>query len=148
MSRPSLTSLAIAAAAAAACRSEPSGPPGPAYTPATADMIRALAADCELHSTEDGGEIRACRGRQATVRIELDSSRRIRMLDMMVLASTGVEEAWVLYENVLPIVVGRGIADAAHDKLRGEPTPDVVAGVRVATVIDGQRYMVKLTWGR
>jgi hypothetical protein len=143
-----LAAAATAAAAAAACQGEPPAPPGPAYTPATADMLRALAADCQIQPAPDGGESRTCRGRQATMRIEIDGARRIRELDMMVLASTGVEEAWVLYENVLPIVVGRGVADAAHDKLRGETAPDVVAGARIATLIDGQRYKVRLTWGR
>ena len=141
--------LAAAAAAASACRSEPSGPPGPAYTPATADMLKALAADCQIGPASDGGgEVRDCRGRQAKVRIELDRDRRIRALDMMVLASTGVPEAWVLYNNVLPVVFGPAISDAAHKKLSGEAAPDVVGGARVATEIDGQQYKVKLTWGR
>ena len=148
---PALTAVAAAVAVAVAgfaCGGEPSGPPGPVYTPATADMIRALAADCQIHPTESGGETRDCRGRQATVRIELDRERRLRELDMMVLASTGVEEAWVLYNNVLPSTVGAEITDTAHRRLRGEATPDRVAGARIATMIDGQQYKVKLTWGR
>jgi hypothetical protein len=111
-------------------------------------MIRSLAADCQLRAVEGGGEVRDCRGRQATVRIELDRDRRLRVLDMTVLASTGVGEAWVLYNNVLPVVVGAAVTEAARKKLQGEAAPDVVAGARVATVVDGQRYSVKLTWGR
>jgi hypothetical protein len=137
-----------AAAAVAACGGEPPATPGPAYTPATAHMIKALAADCELKTSPEGVETRACRGRQATVRIEIDPQRRIRELDMMVLASTGVWEAWTLYENVLPTVVGQAVTDVARKKLRGDPAPDVVEGARVSTLIDGQRYSVKLTWGR
>jgi hypothetical protein len=145
---PFLLAAAVAAVAVGGCRGEPSSPPGPAYTPATADMLKALAADCQLSRAADGSEVRDCRGRQAKVRIELDRERRIRELDMMVLASTGVPEAWVLYNNVLPVVVGDAISDAAHQKLRGEPAPDVVGGARIATEIDGERYKVKLTWGR
>ena len=111
-------------------------------------MLKALAADCQLAPGADGGEIRTCHGRQSTMRIEIDSARRIRELDMMVLASTGVAEAWQLYENVLPVVVGPAVTDAARDKLRGAPAPDVVEGARVTASIDGQRYLVKLTWGR
>lgn len=146
MPRAAPTPLALALVLAAC--GDPPGPPGPAYTPATADMLRALAADCQLGGTDDGGETRDCRGRQASVRIELDRDRRLRELDMMVLASTGVEEAWVLYRNVLPVVVGAEISDTAHRRLRGEATPDRVAGARIATLIDGQRYHIKLTWGR
>jgi hypothetical protein len=40
------------------------------------------------------------------------------------------------------------VTDAAHKKLRGDPAPDVVEGARVTASIDGQRYLVKLTWGR
>ena len=82
------------------------------------------------------------------MRIELDPARRIRELDITVLAATGVWEAWTLYENVLPGVVGQPVTDAARKKLRGDPADDVVLGARVATAIDGERYSVKLTWGR
>jgi len=138
----------LLAACAAACDREPPAVPGPAYTPAAADMIRALGASCDFKTDADGNESRSCRGRQSSVRIEITSERRIRELDMTVLASTGVEEAWVLYNNVLPEVAGAAVADAAHRKLRGEPVADAPGGPRVATTIDGQRYMVKLTWGR
>jgi hypothetical protein len=141
------TALALLIAAAA-CKGEPPAPAGPAYTPATADMLKALAADCQISPGADGGETRSCHGRQSTVRIEIDRARRIRELDMMVLASTGVAEAWQLYENVLPVVVGPAVTDAARKKLRGEPADDVVEGARVTASIDGQRYLVKLTWGR
>ncbi len=145
MPRAALLSLALAAAA---CRREPPAPAGPPYTPATADALKALAADCELRAAPDGGETRACRGRQATMRIELDPGRRLRELDVMVLASTGVFEAWTLLNHVLPAVAGPAVVEAAHAKLRGEPAGDVIDRVRIATAIDGQRYTVKLTWGR
>lgn len=150
MTRAALLPLiAVAAtAAAAACDSEPPPVPGPPYTPATADTLKALAADCQFKQTEDGSETRDCRGRQATVRIEIDPQRRIRELDITVLAASGVWEAWTLYENVLPAIVGLPVTDVARKKLRGDPAPNLVAGVRVATLIDGQRYSVKLTWGR
>lgn len=141
--------LALALAAAACEREQP--PPvlaGPPYTPATADTLKALAAVCEFQTHPDGGETRSCKGRQATMRIEIDASRRLRELDTTVLASTGVSEAWTLLNNVLPAVAGPAVVDAARDKLRGEPVDDAVAGVRIATAIDGQRYTVKLTWGR
>jgi hypothetical protein len=141
--------LAVATAtAAASCESEPQPVPGPPYTPATADALKALAADCQLRQTEDGSETRDCRGRQATVRIEIDPARRLRELDITVLAASGVWEAWTLFENVLPAVAGVPVTDVARKKLRGDPAPNLVAGVRVATLIDGQRYSVKLTWGR
>lgn len=146
MTRAALISLLLAAAACE--REQRVFPAGPAYTPATADTLKALAPDCEIQPGPEGGETRACRGRQATLRIELDSARRIRELDMMVLASTGVWEAWTLYENVLPAVAGQAVTDAARKKLRGDPAGDVVEGARVATAIDGQRYSVKITWGR
>ena len=148
MTRATPTLFVLAIAAAAACSREPPAVPGPAYTPATADMLRSLAADCQVRPGDDGGETRDCRGRQATVRIELDRERRIRELDMMVLASTGLEEAWVLYHNVLPTTVGEAITETTHQRLSGEATPGVVAGARIATTIDGQRYQVRLTWGR
>lgn len=151
MTRAALLPLIAAAAiviAAAACESEPQLVPGPPYTPATADTLKALAADCQLKQTEDGSETRDCRGRQATVRIEIDPQRRLRELDITVLAASGVWEAWTLFENVLPAVAGVPVTDAARKKLRGDPAPNLVAGVRVATLIDGQRYSVKLTWGR
>lgn len=145
MLRAALTSFAIAAAA---CKGEAPGPAGPPYTPATAHLLKALAADCELRAGPAGGETRACRGRQATMRIELDRARRIRELDIMVLAASGVWEAWTLYENVLPGVVGQAVTDAARKRLRGDPAPDVVDGARVVAEIDGQRHKVRLTWGR
>ena len=144
MPRAALASLALAACST----SEPPPAAGPPYTPLTADSLRALAADCELKPAPDGGETRACRGRQATMRIELDRARRLRELETTVIASTGVWEAWPLLEHVLPAVAAQPVVDAARKKLRGDPAPDVVGGVRVATAIDGQRYTVKLTWGR
>jgi hypothetical protein len=144
-----LGALALALAAAACEREQPAPvPAGPPYSPATADALKALAADCEFQTHADGGETRSCKGRQATMRIEIDASRRLRELDTTVLASTGVSEAWTLLDNVLPAVAGPAVVEAARDKLRGEPAGDVVAGVRIATAIDGQRYTVKLTWGR
>jgi hypothetical protein len=145
MIRRALTSFALAAAA---CDGEAPGPAGPPYTPATADLLKALAAQCELRAGPGGGETRSCRGRQATMRIELDRARRIRELDITVLAASGVWEAWTLYENVLPGVVGQAVTDAVRKKLRGDPADDVAGGPRVATAIDGERYSVKLTWGR
>ena len=145
MLRAAATSLALAAAA---CEDAPPAPAGPPYTPATADLLKALAARCELRAGPEGGETRSCRGRQATMRIELDRARRIRELDIAVLASTGMWEAWTLYENVLPAVVGQAITDAVRKKLRGDPADDVALGARVATAIDGERYSVKITWGR
>jgi hypothetical protein len=149
MIRTTLPALLLSLAAAA-CENErpPFVPAGPQYTPATADALKAHAPDCEIKPGENGGETRACRGRQATMRIELDRERRLRELDMTVLASTGVWEAWTLFNNVLPAVSGQPVVDAARKKLRGDPADDVVDGVRVATAIDGQRYTVKLTWGR
>lgn len=141
-----LPSLALVAAAACSGGDSPSAP-GPAYTAAVADALKALAADCELRPAPDG-ELRACRGRQATMTIDLDRDRRLRALDVTVLASTGVWEAWTLLHNVLPAVAPPPVVDAARKKLQGEPAGEVVGGVRVATVIDGQRYTVKLTWGR
>jgi hypothetical protein len=145
MIRQALISLATAAAA---CKGEAPAPgsPGPAYTPATADLLKALAAECELRGGPDG-ETRACRGRQATMRIELDRARRIRELDITVLAASGIWEAWTLYENVLPGVAGQAVTDVARRKLRGDPADDV-EGVRVAATASGERYSVKLTWGR
>ncbi len=145
-----LGSLALALALAAACeRKQPAPvPAGPAYTPATADALKAIAADCEFRTHADGSETRSCKGRGATMRIEIDANRRLRELDTTVLASTGVSEAWTLLNNVLPAVAGPAVLDAARDKLRGEPADDAVAGVRIATAVDGQRYTVKLTWGR
>ena len=149
MPRAALPSLVLAAAAAhAACEGEPPARPGPAYTPATADMIRALGADCQIQPRAEGGEVRSCRGRQSTVRVELDAAQRIRELDMMVLASTGAPEAWLRYGSVLPAVVGPAVTEAARKKLHGEPADLVVEGARVSTLIDGERYLVKLTWGR
>jgi hypothetical protein len=145
MTRATLISLVIAAAA---CKREPPAPAGPPYTPATANTLKALAADCEIRPSPEGGETRACRGRQATMRIELDRARHLRELDITVLASTGVWEAWPLYENVLPAVAAPPVVDAARKKLRGDPADDMVGGVRIATAVDGQRYSVKLTWGR
>ena len=154
MPRAALTSFALAAAAAAAAgsaceRKQPAlAAAGPAYTPANADLLKALAADCEIKPGPDGNEVRDCRGRQAKVRIELDREQRIRVLDMTVLASTGVWEAWTLYENVLPALVGQDVTDTVRKKLRGDPAADVVAGARVTTAVDGERYSLKLTWGR
>ncbi|HWO22374.1 MAG TPA: hypothetical protein VNO30_26630 [Kofleriaceae bacterium] len=156
MPRAALPSFALAAAATAAaatgpaCEREQPAPTlaGPAYTPANADLLKALAADCEIKPGPDGNEVRDCRGRQSKVRIELDRERRIRVLDMTVLASTGVWEAWTLYENVLPALVGQAVTDTVRKKLRGDPAEAVTAGARVTTVIDGDRYSVKLTWGR
>jgi hypothetical protein len=154
MPRAALAPLALAAAAAAtapACEREPpaaAAAAGPAYTPATANLLKALADRCEVRPGPEGGETRDCRGRQSKVRIEIDRARRIRELDMMVLAATGVWEAWTRYEAVLPAVVGQAITDTARKKLRGDPTEDVVEGARVTTLIDGERYTVKLTWGR
>lgn len=152
MSRAPLALLAIATATATAtapaCTREPPSVPGPAYTPATATMLKAFAESCEVRPGPEGGETRDCRGRQSKLRIELDRERRIRELDMMVLAASGVWEAWSHYELVLPTVVGQAITDTARKKLRGDPAGDVTEGARVTTVIDGERYMVKLTWGR
>jgi hypothetical protein len=147
MTRATLISLVMAAAA---CENErpPFVPAGPPYTPVTADALKAHAPDCEIRPNSEGGETRACRGRQATMRIELDRERRLRELELTVLASSGVWEAWTLLNNVLPAVAGQPVIDAARKKLRGDPADDVVEGVRVATAVDGQRYTVKLTWGR
>ena len=146
MHRAALTPL-VAAAAAAACTREAPAAAGPAYTPAVADALKALAADCELRPGADG-ETRACRGRQTSMTIELDRARRLRSLDVSVLASTGVWEAWTLLEHVLPAVAAPPVVDAARKRLTGEPADEVVGGVRVATAILGERYAVKLTWGR
>jgi hypothetical protein len=145
MTRTALMSLVIAAAA---CKREPPTAAGPPYTPATANALKAHAGDCEIRPGPDGGETRACRGRQATMRIELDRQRRLRELEMMVLASTGVWEAWPLFQNVLPAVAGQAVLDATRKKLHGNPADDVVDRVRIVTAIDGQRYTVKLTWGQ
>jgi hypothetical protein len=145
-----LAAAVAAAGAGSACERKQPGlaPAGPAYTPATADLIKALAADCEIKPGPDGNEVRDCRGRQAKVRIELDGERRIRVLDMTVLASSGLWEAWTLYQNVLPTLVGQEVTDTTRKKLRGDPAEDVVAGVRVTTAVEDHRYSVKLTWGR
>ncbi len=146
MTRAALLALVLAASA---CENErpPPGIAGPPYTPATADALKAHAADCEIKPGPGGGETRACRGRQARMRIELDRERRLRELELTVLASSGVWEAWTLLHNVLPAVAPQPVIDAARKKLRGDPADDVVDGVRVAAAIDGQRYTVKLTWG-
>lgn len=147
MTRTTLLALALAALA---CENQrpPGRVAGPPYTPATADALKAYAPDCELQPAPGGGEIRACHGRQVKTRIELDRERRLRELEISVLASTGVPEAWVLLDNVLSPVVGQPVRDAAHARLRGDAAGDVVDGVRVAAAIDGQRHTVKLTWGR
>jgi len=150
MTRTALMSLAIAAAA---CKGEPPAAAGPPYTPATANALKAYAANCEIRPAPEGGETRACRGRQATVRIELDRGRHLRELEMAVVASTGAGEAWTLFHNVLPAVAGPAVVEAVRSKLHGEPADEVSAdkvidGVRIATAIEGQRYTAKLTWGR
>jgi hypothetical protein len=156
MSRASVAVPAVASAAgwplltlavAASCKDPPPSQPGPAYTPATADMLKALAADCELQPGPEGGEVRSCRGRQATMRIEIDTEQRIRDLDMTVTAASGTWEAWTLYKNVLPPVTGPAVTEVARRKLAGELATDP-PGIRVATLIDGPRYSVRITWGR
>jgi hypothetical protein len=146
MTRAALMSLALSAAACS--KSEPPAAAGPPYTPATANTLKAHAPECEIRPGPEGGETRACRGRQSTMRIELDRGRRIRELEMSALASTGVSEAWVLFQNVLPAVAGEAVLEAARRKLRGLPADDVVDRVSIATAVDGQRYTVKLTWAR
>jgi len=143
MNRAALPSLVLVAAA---CTREPPPATGPAYTPAIADALKALAAHCELRPRPDG-ETRACRGRQATMTIELDRARRLRALDIEVVASA-TWEAWEMLENVLPAVAAPPVVDSARKQLRGEPADEVVGDVRVAASNEDQRYAVKLTWGR
>jgi hypothetical protein len=148
MTRATLLVLVLVSTACENERPPSLGIAGPPYTPATADALKAYAPSCEIKPGPNGGEIRACRGSHATMRIELDRERRLRELELTVLAPTGVWEAWAVHNNVLPVVATQPVIDAARKRLRGDPAADVVDGVRVATVLDGDHYTVKLTWGR
>lgn len=144
----SVLTAALATALAACERDAPAlAPAGPAYSPANADLLKALAAQCDFKTTPTGEETRTCRGPQTTMRIEITPSRRIRELDIEIVSKTGVWEAWTLYENVLPGLVPEPVVDAVRKRLRGDPADTLVAGARIAAAAEGERYKVKLTWG-
>ena len=162
MTRAVLTLSGLAALGALACGGEPASA-GPAYTPALANALKALTPSCELRTTEHG-ELRTCKGRQAEMSLELDRGRRLRSLELVVVTSTGVSEAWALLSGVLPSVVGQTASYAAEAALRNSASADssggdsssgggssgaeqTADGIRIVATVDGQRHRVKLTWG-
>jgi hypothetical protein len=140
--------FALAAALAAACHRELPAPPtahGPQLTPAVADALKAVTPQC-TRAIVPAGERWRCVGRQATMALDLDRARRLRQLELGVLASQGAWEAWVLYEGVLPAVLAPAALEAARRLLHGEPAAEVTGGVRMAAHASGERYDLALTW--
>src|SRR5256885_4453400 len=115
------------------CGCSRSSPPerGPAYTPAVANLLGAIAGDCAFTRT-DGLEHRTCKGRQATMTIDLGPERTIRSLEIVVLASSSYEAAEML-KPVLPAVASPALIDAIARRItRNMAMPDeVLEGVTV-----------------
>jgi hypothetical protein len=135
--------VAVALLACACSRSDPGR--GPAFTPAVADLLTAIAKDCAF--TRSGGhEQRTCRGRQTTMTIDL-SEGRLRAVEIVVLASSSFEAAAML-RPILPSVASPALIDAIAERMTSKTSvPDeTVEGVIVHVASVNPRYTLSLTW--
>ena len=119
---------------------------GPLYTPAVANLLNALAGDCAF-TRADGLEHRTCRGRQATMTIDLGPDRNIRALEIIVVASSSYEAAEML-KPVLPAVASPTLIDAIARRItRNMAMPDEeLEGVTVHVRSSNPKFTVGLRW--